>query len=221
MISLYIDKILNYPDNLQFEIIRYFVNKFSDSSNSIESYSTLSHCHLTSIVDFIKKSKTGSILDNLPGNLLLRKDYNLLMLTGKEDKQEKSYECIEINSIDEFPLSFGEISFSVIYCGQCRNNDIAYNRKNSESFDLAQMKFPLRLKSIKNGDKFVPLGMNGKMMVSDFFTNNKISYYDRHKSCVLEDCEGNILWLIPLRISEYARINDNTEEIVTIQTGVF
>lgn len=66
-------------------------------------------------------------------------------------------------------------------------------------FDFDKIQFPLCIRKWKDGDKFIPLGMNGFKNVSDFLTDIKLNPIDKSNQLVL--CQGeNIVWIIGKRI---------------------
>lgn len=107
-------------------------------------------------------------------------------------------------------------------CFQC---NIKYGNidslKNSGSgktalMDFDRLSFPLIIRNVCPGDRFVPLGMSGTMKVNDFFTNNKIPCHQRGRVPIIETPEG-IVWVGGLRISELVRVTKNTKNIIKIE----
>lgn len=84
---------------------------------------------------------------------------------------------------------------------------------NTAMLDLALLHFPLTIRQVQNGDRFVPFGMNGSRLVSDFLTDLHLSRAERKKSWVLTDKDGNILWLIGYRISQLYAVRKETVNI--------
>lgn len=82
-------------------------------------------------------------------------------------------------------------------------------------FDLLQ--FPLKLRSWKNGDYFQPLGMNGRKKLSDFFIEQKISLNRKHDIGVLENGNGDILWIAGFRIDGRYKISKHTKKVFILE----
>lgn len=70
----------------------------------------------------------------------------------------------------------------------------------SATLDATKVKFPLVLRPVGEGDRFVPFGMNGSKLVSDFLTDRKVSLAERRAQLVLADADGRILWVVGHRI---------------------
>ena len=79
------------------------------------------------------------------------------------------------------------------------------------ALDAGQLQFPLLLRHWQEGDVFQPLGMGGRhQKVQDFFTNNKVSRFDKEKAWILEDALGRICWLLGYRIDDRFAIKPGT-----------
>jgi tRNA(Ile)-lysidine synthase len=78
--------------------------------------------------------------------------------------------------------------------------------------DTDKLKFPLLLRKYKTGDRFRPLGMKGSKLVSDFMTDHKFPQSVKENTWVLES-EGQIAWLVGLRIDERFKVDKDTTEI--------
>jgi tRNA(Ile)-lysidine synthase len=78
--------------------------------------------------------------------------------------------------------------------------------------DYDKLKFPLKLRKWKKGDFFFPLGMKGKMKLSDYFVNHKFSLADKENVWLLES--GNdIVWLAGHRIDDRFKIGQKTKKV--------
>lgn len=82
--------------------------------------------------------------------------------------------------------------------------------------DASKLKYPLKLRKWKEGDSFIPYGMNNKKKLSDFFIDNKFSIVEKENAWLL--ISGNsIAWLIGHRIANPFRISADTSEILKIE----
>lgn len=88
---------------------------------------------------------------------------------------------------------------------------ISFEKDNHLCYvDAQKLKFPLTLRTWKEGDFFYPLGMKGKQKLSDFFNNRKIDIINKRKIKIL--CSGEeIVWLVGFRSDERYKIDKNTE----------
>ena len=78
--------------------------------------------------------------------------------------------------------------------------------------DFSSVRFPLRLRTWKAGDRFAPLGMEGKTKkVQDFLTDMKISGLEKKQALVLCDAD-RIIWVWPgNRISEWVKCREQSK----------
>lgn len=78
------------------------------------------------------------------------------------------------------------------------------------TLDADNVRFPLRMRRLREGDRFVPFGMKGSKLVSDFLTDRKVPLSDRRQQMLLVDADDNPLWLIGLRSDERYRVTSDT-----------
>ena len=83
-------------------------------------------------------------------------------------------------------------------------------------FDLNKLTFPLILRKWKNGDKFIPLGMNNFKKVSDFFVDEKYTLNQKKEQWILCS-EEDIIWIIGKRIDDRYKIASNTKKTYIAQ----
>lgn len=84
------------------------------------------------------------------------------------------------------------------------------------TIDKAKVKYPLAVRPIANGDAFIPFGMTGRKLVSDFLTDQKCSLLEKRNQLVVTDCEGQILWLVGKRTDNRFRVTEQTTEVLQI-----
>ena len=77
--------------------------------------------------------------------------------------------------------------------------------------DASDIKFPLTLRHIAPGDRFVPFGMNGMKLVSDYLTDRKKNVFEKRRQLILSDASGRILWLVGERTDNRFRVSAATQ----------
>ena len=90
-----------------------------------------------------------------------------------------------------------------------RDSDVA-------TIDASRVKFPLTIRGVDNGDRFIPFGMKGSKLVSDYLTDRKRSVFEKKLKLVVADSEGDILWLVGERTDNRFRIDDNSKEALIL-----
>lgn len=74
------------------------------------------------------------------------------------------------------------------------------SKSNSKSIFISKndIKFPLYLRKLKKGDLIYPLGMKGKKLISKYFKDEKMSFFDKQNQWLL--CNNNeVMWIVGQR----------------------
>ena len=85
------------------------------------------------------------------------------------------------------------------------------------TLDKEKIEFPLTVRITQPGDRFVPFGMNGSKLVSDYLTDRKISLWAKRSQMVVTDANDNILWLVGHRTDHRFRITPSTTSVLKIE----
>lgn len=83
--------------------------------------------------------------------------------------------------------------------------------------DAAKLKQPLTFRKWREGDRFQPFGMKGSRLVSDFFSDMKLSLIEKERQWLLCDADGNIVWVVGHRADGRFAVTDETEDVVQIK----
>ena len=85
------------------------------------------------------------------------------------------------------------------------------------TIDKEKVEFPLTVRIIQSGDRFVPFGMNGSKLVSDYLTDKKVGLWAKRSQMVITDARGQVLWLVGHRIAHPFRITPATKTVLKIE----
>ncbi len=78
--------------------------------------------------------------------------------------------------------------------------------------DADKLLFPLTLRHSAKGDSFIPFGMHGRKLVSDYCIDRKFSLPEKEALWVL--CSGkDVVWLVGERIDNRFRVHEETKRI--------
>lgn len=99
--------------------------------------------------------------------------------------------------------------------------EIADDIEISKSADVAtldadKVKFPLTLRPVGTGERFVPFGMKGSKLVSDYLTDLKFSILEKRRQLVMVDASGAVIWLVGRRTDNRFRIDNDTKRTLRI-----
>ena len=94
----------------------------------------------------------------------------------------------------------------------CGDDYLPSRAADSVCLDASDIKFPLTLRHIEQGDRFVPFGMNGMKLVSDYLTDRKKNVFEKRQQLVLTDAQQRIVWLVGERTDNRFRISKETSK---------
>jgi tRNA(Ile)-lysidine synthase len=84
-----------------------------------------------------------------------------------------------------------------------------------EYVDADRLGKQLVLRPWHAGDWFIPLGMNDKKKLSDFFTDQKVPRYQKSSVPVLES-DGTIVWICGKRLDDRFKLTDRTRKAIRL-----
>ena len=154
-------------------------------------------------------------VDSEPGKLfysekyILLKDREYFILSNKNKFQKKEIDL----SFGDFQ-SFSDLGMKCEIFSISEKNKIVYSPECA-FLDFDKIRFPLKYRTVKNGDKFKPLGMQGEKLLSDYFTDKKYTYFQKKEAEVLCSC-NEIIWIVGDRISDKYKITKSTQQILKI-----
>ncbi len=77
--------------------------------------------------------------------------------------------------------------------------------------------FPLHLRPRRPGDRFRPLGMQGKKKVKKFLSDDKIPPWDRELCRLLTTSDGEVMAVIPYRIDDRYALRGTESQVLRIR----
>lgn len=141
--------------------------------------------------------------------LLKDRDFLLIRSLSESDKKESEIrigqEELEVKEPVRLVFSKLEVTSGL---NINRNPHVA-------TVDLDKLEYPLVLRKWKEGDWFIPFGMKGKKKLSDFFTDQKMSLFEKENIWLL--CSGeNIVWIVGKRLDNRFCIEKSTKQALVI-----
>jgi len=191
------------------------INKFLPYFNMLKNFAfrktlcrfipdlNVSHRFLCQVNDLLFSAPGASILI---AGINITKDRNTLIFTLNEPA-----------SPDEiaFDHSFQNQRFS-LQAIPCAGELPQFNTDpNIEFIDSSCVKGKLRLRFWRKGDRFIPLGLDKEIKLSDFFINEKIPRCDKHHIPLLCD-EEKIIWLCGIRLDNRVKITSASNNILKL-----
>lgn len=140
----------------------------------------------------------------------LVRDRESFILKKRNNISVESFTIREEDSFITYPLKMNvevikkESPFEIE-----KNNNILYVDKN-------KVQYPLTIRRWRQGDWFIPFGMKGKKKISDYFTDQKYSLFDKEEAWLL--CSGDdIVWIAGKRSDDRFKVDKSTTEVLKIQ----
>jgi tRNA(Ile)-lysidine synthase len=155
---------------------------------------------------------TGEI--SLPGNWRLLKENNLISWQRQPDSSppESEYSLAE----ETGSCTFLEWTFTWTTTAANDENNTSSNFPGWVFMDYQHLRFPLRLRTFRPGDRFQPLGMSGTKKLQDFFTDEKVPR-SRRPFIPLLLSGDKIIWLAGLRLAESVKVTPQTRRLFKLQ----
>ena len=98
-----------------------------------------------------------------------------------------------------------------------RSNPFVSKDSHEATLDARQVRFPLTVRRVEEGDWMIPYGMTGRKLLSDLMTDLKMSLFDRRRQLVVVDAQDAVVWAIGLRTDHRCRVTDATQEVIAIK----
>lgn len=97
------------------------------------------------------------------------------------------------------------------------SDDLSVSRQaDVATLDAGSVQFPLMLRPVQQGDRFVPFGMKGSRLVSDYLTDLKLNILEKRRQLALTDATGAIVWLVGRRTDNRFRVSQETTRVLRI-----
>lgn len=99
-----------------------------------------------------------------------------------------------------------------------KDQDFAPSKQHyAVTLDAEKVSFPLTIRSTETGDRFIPFGMKGSKLVSDYLTDKKKNLFKKQAQKVVTDRDGKIIWLVGERTADFCKVTDDTQHILRIE----
>ena len=83
-------------------------------------------------------------------------------------------------------------------------------------FDKDKLTAPITYRTAREGDWFVPFGMKGRKLISDYLTDIKATRFEKENQ-LLALCGEDIIWVVGHRSDNRFRVDANTRQIIRLR----
>ena len=185
--------------NLPFLVqLRIITNLCFDAQNSF------SKTDVREIKDFLRKNLTGSSKKVNKKTILIDRNSLFIYKKMKNDifgNVEAGKEFKGINFTFSWDFNKAPKNFS--------------NDSEVEYIDASKIVDNLVIRSVRDNDSFLPLGMNGKKKVIKFLKDKNLSFFNRKESLVVCN-QDEIIWVAGYQLSEKYKIHKNSVKIAKL-----
>ncbi len=203
-------ELLKHHRYIQKKIIRKFIR---DVKGNLEDITMI---HVKEIIDKIRNEPARTRLD-LPGVVFkLSRDRACFFHELKNDRAEDYYYETTPDSslvIEETDI---EIKFELNKNTEGVSLDDFSSDNLTEVVDWSKVEQPIMVRNRSEGDKFVPLGMEGTKKLKDFFIDTKIPHEERNGIPLVCDDSG-IIWVVGHRIDDRYKLDKYTNEVLIMK----
>ncbi len=203
--SINTDSLTALPDAFLKRILRNIIKRYSSNLYGIESE------HVEAIIALITSTKPN-VSGNLPGDLVVRKEYNrLIFSSGTPESVDFEY---TLKGDGKLIIHEAEKTIQV----ETLENDMLPAPPQDSDIALLNgdlLSFPLTVRNFRNGDKFIPFGMKGHKKLKNFFIDLKIPPDIRRKTPILLK-DDKIAWICGYRIDDRFKVTPEAKRILKV-----
>ena len=132
-----------------------------------------------------------------------------------ESEEGKYCEEVVINKDHiESEFSFGEYSIKFEVLENVKNIKFTDN-SFIKYFNYDKINGNIIIRTRKNGDKMIPLGMNGRKKIKDIFIDSKVSVSQRDIVPIIQ-FDDEVAWLVGLKVSNEYKVTKDTKKLLKI-----
>ncbi len=165
--------------------------------------------HFDSVKNLLRRGRSGTKVI-LPHGIVCLREQRELCLTRESEHQRPTGEIIVPGS-GTYPLPPWNLSVRI----EPVTTPVADVAASEREVYCACVRFPLRIRARRDGDRMRPFGMRGSKKLSDLFIDRKIPLHVRDTVPIFEDA-GGIFWVPGVSTDERTRIGAGTRTVLHI-----
>jgi len=191
------------PDALARRCVRAFISRLKGDLKSIS---------FTAVESVLNLGERKEL--TLKKGLLLRREKDLIFL--KEETSPKIRYEYSWKGKRPFILRVLGMKFCAIRLRKKGPLPLEFDDKRRAFLDAAKLKFPLLVRSRKQGDRYQPLGAPGQKKLKEIMRAKGIPVSERERLPVFLS-RGKIVWVLGLPVSEWFKVSEKTKDIFVIE----
>jgi tRNA(Ile)-lysidine synthase len=201
-----ISSFLKLPAALRRRVTRQIIGKVKQDLRRI------TWDHVESILKLAHSEKPQAVI-HLPGRLNARRTYDQLIVSSGEGRKPRRF-SYTLDAPGVYRIK--EIGRRISITEVKNRKGLGIGESPYTAFlDADRVRYPLKVRSFKPGDRFVPLGMTGHKKLKGFFVDLKVPTEQRHSTPIL-CCGEAIVWVCGLRIDDRFKVTDDTKRVMKV-----
>lgn len=176
-------------------------------------HESISSIHIEQILHLLESKKPSGML-HLPAGLRVLRSYHhaTFSFAKKLETQPFSY---SVNVPFELELPGGVLK------GRMTNEKPHFSKDRFALVaDVKVLALPLTVRSRKEGDRMHPIGIEGTRKIKDILIDEKVERSKRDLVPIVEDANGNIVWLVGLKKARIGLISEQTTEFLYLSYDI-
>jgi len=174
--------------------------------------------HIEAVISLSEKN-SGSKKIHLPDRIRIEKNNEGLIFIQEQqslrmpETDKTILYCYEILSPGRILIPEIGATLNFSYKTIEEIGDIYHIEQTLAFFDADVVQFPLHIRNFRPGDRFYPLGVNGRQKLKTYFINVKAAKTDR-LLCPLVLCKEEMIWVAGYRTGEFGKITPKTQKVL-------
>jgi tRNA(Ile)-lysidine synthase len=195
---------------IQWRVIRKIVERIHEGGGGIEDGGG---ADVLKVFQNLRPSSANFLLELTHGFWIERR-YDVVLLGKREVKPSSPF---EVNLLSPGHTYIEEIGKVVVIEETDREQFRDYSGPpNTALMDYENLRFPLKMRNFRPGDRFCPLGVKGTQKLKDFFIDHKVPKFERPSIPLLISKE-RIAWVVGYRIDERVKITEMTKRVLKVR----
>ncbi len=198
-VTINVNRFLSIPSALQTRVVQLVLSYLYHSRQPI-----VTSVHIEQILVLMKGENPSGML-HLPDSLYVLRSYERIVFTFTPEQKHQKF-AYTVSVPFELQLPHGYLRGKVSEEHPC--DDI--HSETTFVGDAHAFEFPLTIRTRTPGDRMTPKGMNGSKKVKSIFIDEKIARRKRDSIPIIEDANGEIIWVVGVKQTGVGSISKNT-----------
>ncbi len=178
----------------------------------ITSKQVVTSTHINNLESIVQKNVSGKSV-SLPGSLIARREYDILIFERKKPIRKKIEYEYELKLGGSFYIRERNVN---VFLKKMRPGNTDCKADDKIYMDFDKLCLPLVLRNRRNGDWIEPMGMKGRKKIKDYLIDEKIPRVFRDEIMLIADTDS-VVWIEKKRLSERVKITSKTRNILEVR----